>query len=153
MRTERRFLIGFIISAVVFIVYFAAQVSATYGPLKSYKYSLTKDELEERLIQTIKSNANLTYTLTDSTGPVKDLYYYAYVLIKVGTDEYKYNIKYYNKDSFWDSDVRSELSLIGAFDKIHRTGGYKTDNTDIEKLIGIFEEQVISELNVKNANR
>jgi hypothetical protein len=42
--------------------------------------------------------------------------------------------------------VKSEISLIGAFDKAHGTGGYKTDDPGIEKLINIFENELIKEL-------
>src|SRR5688500_9348643 len=82
----------------LFIIYFARQVSAVYDPLKSYTYSLTRDELKERLIQTIKSKPNLTFNLTDSTGTDKnDLNYYANISVKVETEEYGFNIKY-NKE-------------------------------------------------------
>jgi hypothetical protein len=138
----------------VLLVFIATQVSAVYDPLKSYHYSMTRDELRERLIQTIKSKPNLTFNLTDSTGTDKnDLNYYADILVKIGADEYEYNIKYKQENNFWDKDIKSEISLFGAFDKIHKTGGYKNDDTDVEKLVGIFENELIKELDKKNTSR
>jgi hypothetical protein len=151
-----RFIKGFWIViglTAILLVYIGTQVSAVYDPLESYSYSLTRDELKEKLIQTIKSKSNLTFNLTDSTGTDKsDLYYYADLLIKIGTEEYEYNIKYNNKNSIWDKEVKSEISLIGAFDKSHGTG-YKTDDTDVEKLINIFENELIKELDERNTSR
>jgi len=72
----------------VFLIYFATQVSAVYDSLKSLLLSFTKDKLEERMIQITRLNENVTFNLTDSTGPDKDLRYHADVLIKVGTEEY-----------------------------------------------------------------
>jgi len=40
------------------------------------------------MIQITRLNENVTFNLTDSTGPDKDLRYHADVLIKVGTEEY-----------------------------------------------------------------
>ena len=88
-------LIGF------FTIYFAAQVSAVYDPLKSYSYSMTRDKLKENLIQVIKSKPNFNFSLTDSTGTNKnDLNYYANISMKIETEEYEFHIKYYGDNSF-----------------------------------------------------
>ena len=134
--------------------YIASQISAVYDPLKSYRYTLTRDELRERLNKTIKSKSNLTFNLTDSTGTDNnDLNYYANLSMKIGADEYGFNIKYHKETSLWDKDIKSEISLIGAFDIIRKTGGYKTDDTDVEKLINIFEIELIKDLDGMNTSR
>jgi hypothetical protein len=128
-------------------------MTRSYDPLETYRYTLTRDELEERLIQVIKSKSNLTFNLTDSTGTDEtDLNYYADLIIKTGTEEYEYNFKYNKETSFWDKDVKSEICLIGAFDKIRKTGGYKTDDTDVEKLIIVFESELIKDLDEMNTS-
>jgi hypothetical protein len=140
------------LSAMLF-AYIATQVSAVYDPLKSYRYTLTIDELRERLNQTVKLKSNFTFNLTDSTGTDNsNLNYYANLSMKIGDDEYGFNIKYHKETSFWDRDIKSEISLIGAFDIVRKTGGYKTDDPDVEKLINIFESELIKDLDDMNTS-
>ena len=146
---------GLILTLLFFYgLYFVTQFSAVYDPLKSYTYSLTRNELKETLIQTTKEKSKLNFILTDSTGTdKKDLNYYADILIKTETEEYEFNILYKKKDSFWDKTVKSEISLIGVFDKVHKTGGYETNDPDVGKLINIFENEFLKELEGGNTNR
>lgn len=148
-----KWVLGFVVILLVWAIYFATQLSATHDSLKSYEFSMTREELEERLFQTIKSNPNMTLNLRDSTGTVKEsLHYYADISVEGKREEYQFSISYYNKDGLWDDTTKSEVSLIGAFDKANRTGGYKIENTDVEKLIAVFESQVINKVE-KNSFR
>jgi hypothetical protein len=127
--------------------YFAGAVSAVYDPLRSYNYPLSMDELKKGLAQTVRSNPDLTFNLTDSTGLGKgDPYYYADIFVKDAPVEYEFLIKYNKKSKWFDNKIKSEISLIGAFDRIHRTGGYRPEDKGIEKLINIFDERLIKEL-------
>ena len=148
-----RLIIGFVVVILLWLIYFATQISATYDPLKSYQFSMTKEELEERLLQTVKSNPKMTLNPKDSTGTDKEyLHYYADISVKGGTDDYEFTISYYKRDSRWDSKAKSEVSLIGAFDRANKTGGYKAESTDVEQLIAVFESQVISKID-ENSSR
>ncbi|MBJ6119363.1 hypothetical protein JAO76_14230 [Pontibacter sp. BT310] len=114
---------------------------------------MTKEELEERLLQTVKSNPKMTLNPNDSTGTDKEyLHYYADISIEGGTEDYEFTISYYERDSRWDNNTKSEVSLIGAFDRANKTGGYKIENTGVEQLIAVFESQVINKID-KNSSR
>ena len=54
--------------------------------------------------------------MTDTTGKDNNLFYYCEIVVKDGTNEYMYDIQFKNESSFWRSDVKSEINLIGAFD-------------------------------------
>jgi hypothetical protein len=150
MKSKRILIIGLIVGTVAFFglfAYFVGGVSAVYDPLKSYSYSLTRDELKQGLIGTINANPNLTFNLTDSTGTDRnDLHYYADILVKVGTEQYQFHIKYYKENRLWDNSVKSEISLIGAFDFGHKTGGYVPEAPGVDRLIDIFEKEIIKKL-------
>ncbi len=126
--------------------------SATNDPLKSFQFPLTKEELRGQLFKTINADTNCTIKLTDSTGTDNELNYYCDIVIRDGVNEYKYYIQCKKENSFWDNNVKSEINLIGAFDLVHKTGGYKTEDTDVNKLAGIFEKEIIKKLN-KDTNR
>src|SRR5688572_17740505 len=127
MKFRRVLVIGLAAAVGLFglFAYFVGSVSAVYDPLKTYRYTLTSDELGQRLMQAISTNPNLTFRPTDSTGTDKNnLDFYADIFVKVGTENYKFHIKYNNENSLWNSSVKSQISLIGAFDVGHNTGGY-----------------------------
>ncbi|MBB6610119.1 hypothetical protein H7F15_03630 [Pontibacter sp. Tf4] len=148
-----KLIIGFVVVILLWMIYFATQLSATYAPLKSYRFSMTTEELQERLFQVVDTNPNMTLNLSDSTGTDKEnRHYHADILIKGETEEYEFSISYYTKDGLWKNNDKSVVSLVGAFDRVNRTGGYKIDNTDIEKLITVFENQVINKID-KNSSR
>lgn len=129
------------------IIWFAGQVSAVYDPIKSYTYPLTRDDLKERIVQTTKINPNFTFELTDSTGTdINDLSYYAHILFKAENEEYEFQIKFNKKSSFWDSEIQSQIALTAAFDKVRRTGGYQREDPEVERLVDIFERQIINKL-------
>jgi hypothetical protein len=156
MISKRTLLLGIILGAGLFFglfVFFVGGITAVVDPIKSYSYSLTRDELKQRLVETIKANSNLTFKLTDSTGTDRnDLHYHADILVKVGTEQYEFHIKYNKENKLWDNRVKSEISLIGAFDFGHKTGGYIPEAPGVSRLIDIFEKEVIEKLS-KNTSR
>jgi hypothetical protein len=137
----------------LFVIYFAGQVSAVYDPIKTYQFGLTREELRGQLFRVIKTQPHWTIKLTDSTGTDKnDLNYYCDIVFMDETSEYKYNINYKKESSFWDSKVKLEINLIGAFDVGQKTGGYKTEDTDVNRLTDIFEKEIIKRLS-ENTSR
>jgi hypothetical protein len=134
--------------------WFAGGVSAVYDPIKTYRYSLTRDELQQKLIETVKANHNLTLKMTDTVGnrATGDLAYYADILFLVRRERYTFNIKFYKVDSFWNSDVRSEISLVGAFDNRQGDGGYIPEARGVDRITKVFETEVIEKLNIDTAD-
>ena len=51
-------------------------------------------------------------------------------------------IKYHNTD-YSTGNPHSELILIRAFDKLNNVGGYKIENEGIERLIELFDSELI----------
>jgi len=150
MTSKKTLFIGLILGTGLFFglfAYFVGGITATVDPIKSYRYSLTRDELKQRLIETIKANPNLTFKLTDSTGTDRnDLHYHADIFVKVETERYEFHIKFNKENTFWDNNVKSEISLGAAFDFGYKTGGYVKEAPGVDRLIEIFEREIIKKL-------
>ena len=145
--TKRGLLIALSIAAVIIAVlawpiYFVSQFSATYPHLKDYEYPMTTRQLETVIIEILKSDSCFKYTITDSTGTKQDRNYYMTIEHKYNNDSLSYHITYSNNDK-----SNCNLGLVGVFDKTNKSGGYKDEDKDVEKLIGIFDQQLIDKLN------
>jgi hypothetical protein len=97
--------------------FFCQPVSAIYDPIKIYKFSLTREELENEISRVMKDDSSLTHKLTDSTGTDQnDLNYYLTLIFKREGIEATFRIKYLRSHPFF-GNAQSEIDLIGAFDK------------------------------------
>ncbi len=144
---DRKIVIFCVLAAIVFsvvlIAYFASQISAVYPPMKTYNFSLTTDQLRNKIINIANDDTNLSYKITDSTGTSKDdLNYYVDVYLKNNLTLYTFNI-FYNKSD----NKHSEINLVGAFDNIHKFGGYQNNSKEMQDLITIFENNFIYRIN------
>lgn len=146
--TKRRLLIALSLTAIVIVVltwsiYFATQISATFPHLKDYQYSMTAKQLEADIIKTLNSDSCFCYTLTDSTGIMEGRNYYMTIEQKFNDDSLIYLITYSDNDKSGCS-----LGLVGVFDKTNKSGGYLDQDRGVERLIGIFDQQLIGRINV-----
>lgn len=139
-------MIGLVIFAVVYIIYFATQMSATYPPLKTYDYGLTYDELYQKLANVNSSNPAWTFMITDSTGEVDNRRYYCQLYKRTPTDSLTFNIFFQKTDRLFDKRMKSEIGLVRAWDNIQWKGGYKMDDPEVEALVILFEDDIISKL-------
>lgn len=145
-----RFIKGFwtvIGCSFVLVLFLVSQLSATYDPIKTYNSTLTCEDIREKLLNSFQSDSNLSFKLTDSTGTdTNNLNYYGTVVMKEGTEQYEYHLKYNQHRSYWSKQVRSKISLIGAFDPVRGTGGYQMSDPHVEELVVIFEKKVIERI-------
>jgi hypothetical protein len=127
-------------------IYFVGGVSATYPPLKEYRYRGDFAQLKDDMDKLILVNENLSYIITDTTGNEKIGRKY-YVTVKSITNssniEYRF---FYDKTDYWFKKDITEIGLVFVFDNIHKTGGYGYEQNAIEvkNLIGKFELEVLN---------
>lgn len=141
--------IGIGLSSVGYLLYFATQLSAVYDPIKTYKFSVSKDRIKVQLEQISISRPNITITFTDSIGTEKDgRDYHGDIDIRTMRNEnaYAYHIIYKKAPSRNDNGTKSEIELISAVDYALKTQVYKIDDQGAERLIGIFEKEIIDKL-------
>jgi len=144
------------ISIVILIVfggllYFATQISATYPPIKEYEFEIPVSDLRIAIKEALKERDKFEYEFTDTVGNKENGYaYYISLRIKgLKMDNY-YTIKYEEDEKgFWNKTIISKIKLISAFDKIHNTGGCKSEDTDVAKMTTIFESKFIDKIQTK----
>lgn len=151
---SRASIIGLILAIIFFIgafAYFVGGITAVYN-IKYYKYSLTRTELEQQLLDIIERSPGLTFNPTDTTGTERSgLAYYADIRIRTGTNKYEFSIKYYEKADWFDSGIKSEISLVKALDVDHRTGGYSSEAPGVDRLVGVFEKEVVNKIGLNTS--
>jgi len=128
-------------------VYFVSQFSAVYPPIKEYKFQTKSADLRLAIIETLGNPEKFEYKFTDTVGTAQNGFaYYVDLRIKGQQMDYDYTFKYYDKKG--KSGI-SKIDLIGAFDKISKTGGYKTKDNDVPRLIDIFDKEFMNDLKNK----
>lgn len=135
-------IVTIIVAVLAWPIYFVSQFSATYPHLKDYTYPLTVRQLEKEIIEVIKSDTSFKYVITDSTGTNVDRNYYMTIDQNFSDMSLSYHITY-SRHYF----TKSTLGLVGVFDKTNKSGGYLNTDKDVQKLISIFDNQVIDKIN------
>jgi hypothetical protein len=156
MNSRKTLFIGLILGASLFFgvfAYFVGGVSGTIDPIKTYEFNLTKDELRGQLDKITSSIPGCRFRLTDSTGTKDNRAYHCNIIFLDINRAYDYNIEYEKEENFWNKISKSNLSLIGAFDNRHNTGGYRIEAEDVQRLTDIFEKEIINRLEDKNTSR
>jgi len=149
MKSKRILFIGLILGIVGFFglfVYFVGGVSATYPPIKTYDYALTDKELYQEILNVVSKNQTWTFIISDSTGQVNDRKYYCELYKVTPTDSLTFSFFFQKADRLFDTETKSEIGLVQAWDNIQWTGGYKMDDPKVEDLVKLFDTEIISGL-------
>jgi hypothetical protein len=133
-------MIGLALFAVGFMIYLVTQMSATYGPLKSYDVQSTTEELHKKFVVLDTMDSTIRFTMTDTVGPLNDKKFYCTIIINDKDINKKFDLAYEAEDD------GTKLDLIGAFDFIKKVGGYKADIDGIENLIAEFDGTILKHL-------
>jgi hypothetical protein len=142
MKIFKYIAMGFGVLVIAYLLYFATQLSGTYVPIKSYNFTMSSRELHQELTKVIEANSSWTFQITDTTGTDNTgRTFHAEVKFKDGSNELSYSVKYNDEDT-----GTSSLSVVGAFDHIKKSGGYKNGDDDVERLIRVFETQFVDKL-------
>jgi len=132
-------------------IYFASQISAVYPPIKEYKFPTSASNLKLEIIRTLDNQKEFEYKFTDTLGNEQvGFAYYIDLRIKDLQMDNEYTFKYYDNLGHLDN---SKIDLIGAFDKIRKTGGYKTKDADVPRLINIFDKEFINKLEIRKTKK
>ena len=129
-------------------LYLVSMFSSVYPPIKEYKFQVSSSNLRSTMINVLDNPEKYDYNITDTVGNVSKGYsYYINLKIKGHDMDERFTFKFYSKKSRPDI---SKIDLIGAFDNINKTGGYKLKDQDVKKLVEVFEREFIDKLGLKN---
>ena len=126
-------------------IYYLANISSVYDPMKKYEYSISSKDLEKAIIDIAKDDSTFHYKITNIIG---HKHYMDFEIINDSTN-LLYNINYIDSEESKKDSPSSILSLVGAFDRINKCGGYKIENEAIKKLIITFEIRVKDKIDKK----
>lgn len=123
---------------------FVVGFSSTYPPLEKYYFNVAQDEIVQRL-EKLDSTRNFQVIITDTTGQYPQDYN---VYFKISDNKNcAYHLKF-RKDKSFINGKRTEISLLGVFDRNKNVGGYrKSDSEYITSLIDKFEKEILPSLN------
>ena len=141
--------IGILFSIIFFyLAYPILNISSTFEPLQEYTYPISKLNFEKSLRTLRLSDSRIKYQITDSTGFKGDGYKYYITLLfkKSNIQNYEYNFNCEEQTVLWRNSNTLKLNLVGAFDKLKNTGGYKKSDKDVPKLIDIFETDILPKI-------
>lgn len=136
----------FVIGLTVWVSYYASHVSSVISSIKDYEFSSTEKQLENSVLKVIRSDTSLTYKVTRITGNKEGRKYYLDLSYKHNVDNCLFNVCIENKKQLFSREEHSSVHLIGAFNVIDETGGYKITDLGMPKLVHLFEELLITKL-------
>ncbi|HTK17869.1 MAG TPA: hypothetical protein VL442_00065 [Mucilaginibacter sp.] len=115
-------------------------ISCTPAPIKTYNYSGTMDQFDEKIRQfaAINPGVNLTISSRDSTirYSAKDIN----IKVKSRSNNVRYELVLY------DFNGSTKLDLEGIYDETHNTGGTNMKDKDVEKLYNGFKTNFLPQL-------
>ncbi len=136
-----------IIIDLIYVCYFAINVSATLPPIKMYKYIGNTTRLITGLKSYSISDSRFKLTSIDTTGG-KDSGFSYEIIIDITQDHEK--LRYDLKCEDLNSTTQSvDIALIGAHDLTNDKGGYGLKAQGMNRLIKLFDKDVIIPLKNK----
>lgn len=128
------------------IIYFVFQFTAIYPPIKKFHYSKTFSNFNNELKFLTSKRTNISYSLTDTTGSEDNgyIYYFNINVISPGKNN-EFTVAFKTEKS-WNGDKKNTICLVGAFDMIHKVGGYSKESKGIDRLALAFEQDIYKQL-------
>ena len=136
----------FLIGSAAWVFYFTNHVNAVISPVKDYDFSTAKGKPEQPVINVIKADSLLAYKVTKIIDNKDGRRYYMDITLKSKNESCLYNVCIETKTAFLSNDKHTTLHLIGAFNPLEETGGYKMENNGVQGLVSEFEKAVINKL-------
>jgi hypothetical protein len=146
-------LIGLAVTTLVYLIYFATQMSAVYDPVKTYQIGLTENEVYTQLTKISQLKPNLKIIFSDSIGTDEEgRDYHCDMTFKDTTNEYAFHF-IYKRNNHDDENIESEIELISAIDYGLKIDVHDIDHKEASKLVSIFEKEITNKLGGTNTGR
>jgi hypothetical protein len=136
----KRIIIGFLVLFAAYILYVVIGMSSTFPSIKKYSFNLTKDSFERKLIQRADSLNGWSLAKEDSIKGDEEIWYWASLNYEGNDQQAEYTVKYCEKAGC------VKLEIVGAFDRVNKSGGYKSSDDDVQKLLEILDRVILNDL-------
>lgn len=145
MNKIKTFVLLILILAFIYFLYYTAHFFCIYPPIKEYCFQNNDTSLEETLTQKVISTKGWSIEKLDSMSRDNETSYHYNILYEEKNQKYNFNCKIeLTKPLFGDSYVK--LGVIGAFDDLKKTGGYKISDPDVKRLLKILENKIVNKV-------
>ena len=124
--------------------------AGTHGKIKGYKYSVTKSELENVILDIVQKDSSIKSDFR--AGHYNDSKYYLTMTIKSQDNEYKYTFRYYGDSLDWAKSKTSEIFICYIFDGKGNGGSEgdgkfeKLDSKVQMEMISLFENKLVAKI-------
>jgi hypothetical protein len=116
-------------------------MSSTFSSIKEYKLATSKINFEEKLAERINAARGWSFEKTDSVkGEKGQVCYWGSLSYNGDGQQLKYDVKYCSDSDSLNADEKClRLYVVGAFDYVNKSGGYKSSDEDVEELMKILD--------------
>ncbi|WP_426669071.1 hypothetical protein ACPPVU_22965 [Mucilaginibacter sp. McL0603] len=121
-------------------VYFVGGVSATYPPIKEYKFSGSIEQIGQFLQFFSESNPYLTYKISIRDSSNLDV---SYRDIEIKLKDSSKNFSYALVCEENDDKSETIIKLVDAFNETNNIGGYSIESQGVKELLKHFESDFI----------
>lgn len=134
-----------ILGYVIYLLVLFVGISSSFPSIKEYNLAASEIKFEEKLAERINATPGWSFEKTDSVngqnGEVCDWASISYI---GGGQQLWFEVKYCtNSDSLNPRKECMRLYLIGAFDYVNGTGGYKLSDKGVEELVKILDDTLV----------
>jgi hypothetical protein len=130
-------------------IYQVACISCTIPHINEYEYKGSVNSLFAALKKNSVQHPGMTVANTGTVGDKNSGYAY---YMDINTKHKEHQMKFDIKVEPNDNGLRTNISLIGAFDITNNTGGYGKKADGMDTLLKIFNSKVLIPLRIKKIN-
>jgi hypothetical protein len=124
-----------------YLLYFLVTFFSVYPPIREYCFDTDELVLEQKLIKKVQNinGWSLVKTLSTKNKGAKAHYFSIFHFAK--HQKYSFRCKIERHTPLFGKSC-AKLKIIGAFDELKGTGGYKESDKDVKKLKQIFDNEI-----------
>ncbi|MBT1696855.1 hypothetical protein KK083_08230 [Fulvivirgaceae bacterium PWU4] len=135
------------IVVVGYMLYFVIGISSTFPSIKEYHFATSQASFEEKLTARINASNGWSLENTDTVkGEKGDACYWASLTYQENGQHLKYDIKYCADGDDSNNDKKCFLLyIVGAFDYVNKSGGYKSSDKDVSELLQVLDRALLTD--------
>lgn len=148
MKLSHLLVIALVIAIVAYMLYFVVGMSSTFPSLREYHFGASKISFEKKLAAKVSASYGWSLENTDTvSGEKGESCYWASLTYQKNGQHLKYDIKYcVDEDSSNNDGKCLSLYVVGAFDYVEKSGGYKSSDKDVGGLLQTLDRALLTEL-------
>lgn len=147
MKMIKVIVVVFLIALIYYVFHLVIGMSSTYPSIKKYSFGVNKGFLEQKLADRINSSSGWSMEKKDSIKGENEICYWTSLLYDKNGQKFEYDIKYcLDSKPLIEDSACVQLEIVGAFDYVIKSGGYKLSDKDVDKLLQILDSAILNKL-------